>query len=234
METHEIGQLASYGGLGVQERRLSVARACAAAVGAFIALVASLHFLEPQFGPMWRFVSEYATGPFGWVMKLAFFVLAFACAAALAAIRPYARGKSGAVGLFFLAVTIAGVVMAGFFDQDPISSRLVTREGNLHALATTLGIPGFTIASLLLGLNLARWNKEWASARRPLLWLSQLPWISLVVMFVYMSIVVPRAGGFGPTVWVGALNRLFLLAMCAWLFYIASHADRLERHRGRG
>ena len=197
------------------------------AVLIFAALVALLHVLEPEIEPMWRFVSEYSTGPYGWLMKVAFFVMAAGCAAAVAALRPHARGKAGRAGLVLLAITVIGLIMAGLFDQDPIISKTVTREGNLHAVATTLGIPGFTLASLLLGISLARTN-QWQSVRKPLLWLSQLPWISFLAMFVYMSVAMPRAGGFGPSVWVGLLNRLFLVAMCAWLVLIGVHASRLE------
>jgi hypothetical membrane protein len=205
--------------------RVPAARVCAGAVGLFVTLVASLHFIEPQFGPMWRFVSEYSNGAYGWIMKLAFFVMAFGCAAALAAIRPHATTRVAKAGLFFLALTVVGLVLAGMFDQDPITSGVATREGKLHAFATMLGIPGFTAASLLLGLSLAR---RWTSARRSLILLSQLPWITFVSMPVYMAIAMPAAGGFGPTVWVGFINRLFLVAMCTWLLFVAWQIERPE------
>ena len=159
-------------------------------------------------------------------MKLAFFVLAFGCAAAAAAIRPHVRTKPAIIGLFSLALTVVGLVLAGMFDQDPITSTVVTREGTLHAVATMLGIPGFVVASLLLGSSLAR---QWTAVRRPLIVLSQLPWIAFLSMPVYMAVVMPRAGGFGPTVWVGVINRLFLAAMCGWLLFVAWHARRVHR-----
>ena len=205
--------------------RVTAARACAGAVGLFVLLVALLHVIEPEFGPMWRFVSEYSNGRHGWVMKLAFFVMAFGCAAATAALRPHARTKPAITGLFFLAASVVGLVMAGLFNQDPITSTIVTREGTLHAVASMIGIPGFTIASLLLGLSLAR---RWRSLRTPLLVLSHLPWIAFGSMIAYMAVAVPAAGGFGPTVVVGLINRLFLAAMCAWLGFVAWHAERVR------
>ena len=39
-----------------------------------------------------------------------------------------------------------------------------------------------------------------------------------------MAVVMPPSGEFGPTVWVGLINRLFLAAMCGWLLFIAWHA----------
>jgi hypothetical membrane protein len=194
-------------------------------VGLFVLLVALLHVIEPEFGPMWRFVSEYSNGRHGWLMKLAFFVMALGCAAATVALRPHAHTKPAMTGLFFLALTVVGLVMAGVFNQDPITSSIVTREGTLHAVATMIGIPGFTIASLLLGLTLAR---RWQSVRTPLLILSQLPWIAFASMIIYMAGAMPAAGGFGPTVLVGLINRMYLAAMCAWLLFVAWHAERQQ------
>lgn len=93
--------------------RVSAGRLCISAVALFAVLVAVLHFIEPEFGPTWRFVSEYSNGSFGWVMKLAFFVLAFGCAAAVATLRPHAQTRPARIGLFFLAVTVIGLVFGG-------------------------------------------------------------------------------------------------------------------------
>ena len=225
--------LASYGQPAAIHRKVGVltaAHTCTAAVSVFIALVVLLHVIEPQFGPTWRFVSEYSNGQYGWLMRGAFFVMAIGCAACAAAVRPHVTTKPAKAGLGFLALTVAGLAMAGMFNQDPITSTVVTREGNLHAVATMIGIPGFVVASLLLGLSLGR---RWTAVRTPLIVLSQLPWIAFVSMPVYMAVVMPAAGGFGPAVWVGLLNRLFLVAMCAWLLFVVRHAARTVAHEPR-
>ena len=48
----------------------------------FAVLLLSLHVLEPEFDPTWRFVSEYMLGDFGWLMHLAFLTLAVSMASA--------------------------------------------------------------------------------------------------------------------------------------------------------
>ena len=220
--------LVSSRGATATSRRLGVVNAasvCTGAVSLFAVLVVSLHFIEPELDPKWRFVSEYANGPHGWVMQLAFFVLAGGFVALLAALRPHVHTKPGLAGLAFLGLAAGGVAMAGLFNQDPLTSTVGTREGNLHAIATMIGIPGFVLASLLLGSSLAR---RWTAVRRPLLVLSHLPWIAFVSMPVYMAIVMPAAGGFGPAVWVGLLNRLFLVVMCGWLLFVARHVSRAQ------
>ncbi len=187
----------------------------------FLVVLVLLHVIEPEYGPMWRFMSEYSNGQYGWLMRLGFFTLAFSALALIPAIRSQVHSKAGKVGVAFLGVTAAGMILAGCFNQDSITSTVTTMTGNMHGVATLLGIPGFMIASLLIGISLARHNKAWAQVRGSLLWLSNLGWMSFAAMLVYMMIAVPQAGGFGPDVWVGLLNRVFVLAMCAWLAFVS-------------
>ena len=49
------------------------ARAAIVLAVAFLAILFSLHFLEPEFDPSWRMINEYEIGRFGWLMTLAFF-----------------------------------------------------------------------------------------------------------------------------------------------------------------
>lgn len=199
------------------------AKLALATASLFALLVTLLHVIEPEFHPMWRFVSEYANGPFGWVMKLAFMVLAISCVATAVAIRRQVTTKPGKVGVALLFITAIGLVLAGLNNQDSITSTAVTSEGNLHAVATMIGIPGFSIASLLVGLSLARNNKAWTSIRIKLLILSNASWISFIAMMGYMAVAMPMAGGFGPDVWVGLINRIFLVAMTLWLIIVTSY-----------
>jgi hypothetical protein len=90
-----------------------------------------------------------------------------------------------------------------------------TNHGKLHSLGFLLGVPSLTIAIELLGLSLRR-NAAWESARRTLLGLAQLPWLSLAAMVVTIAVQLPRNGGkFGPAVFVGLRNRLYIAACCA-------------------
>src|SRR5881397_1155543 len=134
------------GTTSVTRRSEAAARLSLSAVGIFLGLVTLLHFIEPEFAPTWRFMSEYSNGEFGWVMKVGFFVLAFSCAMLIPAIRRHVKSTSGKVGLFLLGFAVIGMVMAGLFNQDPLTSRETTSHGNLHGLATMIGIPGFSVS----------------------------------------------------------------------------------------
>jgi len=48
--------------------RLAILLACS-----FEGILILLHFLEPEFDPTWRMISEYEIGRYGWMMRLAFF-----------------------------------------------------------------------------------------------------------------------------------------------------------------
>lgn len=194
-------------------------------------LIVALHVLKPEFDPSWRFLSEYANGRFGWVMRLSFFSMAISCASLFLSIRAQVKTLPGKIGLGFLLAAFVGLGMAGMFAMDLITTPpdQVTREGSLHGLAAMLGMPSLPVAAVLISLSLAR-NPDWSTARKPVLWTAHFMWISLVLLFAVIGVMLPQAGGFGPDVWVGWPNRILMLAYGLWLMTVAYHANR--QHAG--
>ena len=192
-------------------------------VGLFLTLFVLLHLIEPEFNPAWRFMSEYALGQYGWVMRLGFFALASSCVATVAAIRPQIQSRVGKIGLVLLLIVAAALFMGGLFSQDPVTAKSneLTMHGNLHGLAAMIGLPTFPIAALLISSSLIRYQPAWASARWVLLVTANLIWTSLVAMIAYLIFAVPQAGGFGPSVMVGWFNRIVVLTECVWLLVIS-------------
>ena len=183
--------------------------------------LAILHVLSPEFDTSWRMVSEYALGNFGWVLSLMFLTQALSCAALFFALKSQVRTVGGRIGLFFLLAAGVGMAMASVFD--------VTHK--LHGLSALIGIPGISIAELILGVSLSR-NPAWSSKRRLLLWTSNLPWISLVLMVTMLFIGLSQSGGtFGPGVLIGWPNRLLIVAYCGWLMLIAWQINQLYRQK---
>ncbi|HKH56268.1 MAG TPA: DUF998 domain-containing protein, partial [Propionibacteriaceae bacterium] len=116
------------------------------------------------------------------------------------------------------------------FTADPItaSSDELTTHGNLHGLGALLGIPSFPIAATLISRSLVR-ERVWSPARRSLQWTAALTWISLLVFVVSVALMLPQSNGeFGPDVLVGWPNRLFVVAMSAWLMAVAWRAAQLS------
>lgn len=191
-------------------------------------LVVALHALKPEYNPSWRFLSEYAIGDFGWVMRLAFFSVAVSCLSLFVAVKSHVQTIGGKIGLGFLLATFVGLTMAGFFSIDPITATpdQLTQQGSLHGLASMIGIPSLPIAAMLISLSLGR-NKNWASAKKSILWTANFTWMSVVIMFGTIGAMLPQAGGFGPDVLIGWPNRLLMLTYYVWLMTVASNISKL-------
>jgi hypothetical protein len=208
---------------------LSATRLAFTAAALSLVLIAVLHFLEPEYDPSWRFLSEYSNGKFGWVMKIAFFNMALSCAVLFSVLKSQIQTIGGKVGLGFLLATFVGLTMGGLFNIDPITASpdQLTAHGNLHGLASMIGIPSLPVAAMIISVSLAR-SQAWLPARASLLLTANLTWISLVVMFLTIGIMLPRAGGFGPDVWIGWPNRFLMLTYGMWLMAVAWQAEKLR------
>ncbi len=150
-------------------------------------------------------ISQYEIGHDGWLMQLAFLSLALSCLTLVVAIHAQVWTIWGRIGLALLLVAAIGMTIAAFNITDPITTPKaeMSAHGNMHGNGFLLGVPGLTIAAVLISLSLRR-NEAWSSARRALLWTAQLPWISLVAMIVTIMVMLPQNGGkFGPGVAVG-------------------------------
>jgi len=201
---------------------------------AFLFLVAALHFIKPEFASSWRFLSEYAIGNNGWIMKLAFFCLSASCIAGSISVRSQVRTKAGKIGVWLLFIVGLFIIVAGFFVMDPITTGRdeLTTQGKLHGMASMIGVPGLSIAAMLISFSLADKNPYWASAKAPLKLATYFCLISLVVMFATVFIGLSKTGGtFGPDVFAGWANRLLVVSWCIWLVLIAKNTIRISTSR---
>lgn len=196
-------------------------------------LLVSLHILSPEFSPSWRMVSEYAYGHYGWVLSLMFLVWGVSTWALAGAIWSQIKTKAGKVGLWLLLVAGLGEAMASVFD--------ITHDVG-HSIAGVLGVGGFPIAALLLSVSLGR-IQAWRSAKKPLLWIANLSWISVVLLvatLVLMTIQFAQANGGqlpqhaprllppGVLGLDGWADRLIVLSNCLWIFVAAWQAIKLR------
>jgi len=201
-----------------------------AAAALFLILLAALHVVKPEFDPSWRMISEYEIGRYGWVMQGAFLFLAVSDVALFVAVRSQIRTIGGRIGLALLLLSAIGVTIAAIFTTDPITANkdVITSHGNLHGLGFMLGAPSFPIAAVLISLSLGR-VQTWSSARRSLLWVAHLTWITFLIMCALIFVLLPQNGGkFGPNVIIGWPNRLLVVANCAWLMLVSWRAIRLR------
>jgi hypothetical membrane protein len=216
------------------------ARLAMGAAAATLLLLASLHILSPEFDPSFRMVSEYALGHYGWILSLMFLAWGISSWALALALWSQVKTKAGKIGWWLLVIAGLGSAMASVFD--------VTHDPG-HSIAGVLGMVGFPIAAVLLSVSLGR-NQAWRGAKKPLLCIANLSWISVVLLgatLVLMTVQFAQAYGghlpqHAPTqLPAGVLgvdgwaDRLFVLSTCLWVFVAAWQAmkvaNRKERNR---
>lgn len=184
-------------------------------------LLALLHVLSPEFDPSWRMVSEYANGRYGWVLALMFVCWAVSTWSLAVALYPLAGTWPAKLGIGVLVIAGIGEAMAAAFDINH----------PLHMHAAILGMNGLPIAALLVGISFARAG-HWGASRRMMLWLSNLPWISIVLMAIAMGLFFSSLSGAGVVIgpdskplaalppgvvaFGGWTNRLLIVVFCAW------------------
>jgi hypothetical protein len=196
-------------------------------------LIALLHALEPQYDPSWRFVSEYAVGPFGWMMQLAFAAMAASFGALSVSLRGEVNSQLGKLGIAILFIAAAGCAIAGIFPIDPISPAPVepSLSGSLHGLGSTLGIPALPVAAMLITYSLTQ-LPDWQSSRLRLRLLANSTWISFFAMFLLMAAwLSANHGQFGPEVPLGWLNRIVIITYLAWTMLTAATAAGIAQGR---
>lgn len=196
---------------------------CIGGTTGFVMLLTGLHFLEPQLDPSWRFISEYAIGPFGWIMSLAFFFLVAAYVALFIAARPFVRTISDRIGLGFVLVSAIGLAIGGAFPADPITAApgAATTAGKLHNVGGFLGM-AMPFAAVLVSRTLAR-HPVWTWARRRLTWSAGLACAGFLIALVSLGVMLTRSGGaYGPNVPVGLPNRVEIAGYCIWLLVIGA------------
>lgn len=212
----------------------TAARLAIAASVATLLTLGSLHLLSPEFDPAWRMVSEYALGHYGWVLSVMFLLWGVSNWALAAAVWSHVQTRSGRIGLWFLLVAGAGEAMAAVFDINQPAG---------HGIAGLLGVLGFPVAAMLVTTSLAH-RAEWAPAKRPLMWLAHLTWISVVLLIgtlVMMTVQFARANGgtlpqHAPKVLPpgvigvdGWADRLIVVSSCAWSLCVAAQAIIVRR-----
>lgn len=199
------------------------ARLALLGTGGVLVLLLLLHRIKPELDPSWRFLSEYAIGRNGWIMALAFELWAASCAMLCLPLWRETPARIGRVGVCVLFISAVALAVAGMFPQDPVTARPdeLTPQGNVHAIASMIGIPAIPIAALLIGIGLARSAPSRAPYRTLPLWLAHATWLSLLVMAAYLAWAVPKAGGFGAEVWAGWMNRLVVATYLLWQIVVA-------------
>jgi hypothetical protein len=174
--------------------------ACAAY---YVIVGAALHFLEPEYDPRYRFMSEYAWSAHGWLMTTTFFALAVALLTVALGLRSlYGPSRSARLGFGLLVVGAAGICVAGVFRGFP-----------LHDVGSAVGLPSVVMAAALLS-----WSFRRAPGWRPLFLVTLLIALGMFAAFLSMVIDVGMPG---------LQQRIFLSLVLLWLAIVAHRLVRV-------
>jgi len=204
-----------------------------AAIVLYQLVLVALILLRPDLDPSWHTISEWAIGPHGWVMSLAFLVSALSYAATWSLVRPHLRGLAGRIGICLLGVCVVGATGVGLFTTDPLGTppTALSTTGTLHVLFGVSQLVLLPFAALLVTLSLARQGAAWLPARRVLFAIAGVPLLGFLAFAAYTAVfVVPLGpGAYGPGVNIGWPPRVAFLSYAVWVVVLASQALRLRK-----
>jgi Protein of unknown function (DUF998) len=195
----------------------------------FVVLLTLLHFLEPEINPTWRFISEYALGNYGWLMPITFFAWASAFLFLFFALRKYLKNTTGRIGLLCLIICSVGMLMAGIFTTDPITTDIHTTSGSIHSIGGTLGV-AMPFAALFICISVFK-NQLWVSVKKQILWATIIALVGFVVSAGSLGYMFSQSNGItGPDVLVGIPTRFEILSYCIWLIVMASSSFKITNN----
>lgn len=176
----------------------------------FVALIALLHFLSPDFDPIERPTSEYAAGPFGYLMTLAFVSLSLSTWALVIGLhRDLVEPARSRLGLSFLGVWGIGLLVAAAFPID-LEGAPQTLAGTVHKINGPL-----TFLSLIVGTNLVSRGFKHDARWRPIHRFASVLALIMIAEFVAGGAAAARETG------AGIAQRILAVTLATWFVVTA-------------
>jgi len=198
------------------------ARAAIAFALLFVVLLTLLHFMEPEFSPSWRMISEYELGHYGWIMMLAFFAWGTSVLLVTVGAWKAIATRGGRIGRWWMLGIGGALFGAGLFRTNAITDSTPSLSNTLHTLCGLVVILTFPVAASMVGHSLQQSARRTTTARWSR-WITPLVWIGLISFLasVFVSEAInPSARGAGPRVYAGWPNRFMVLTYVIWLVVV--------------
>jgi len=174
-----------------------------------------LHFLRPDYAPASNFISNYAVGPYGWIMTTWF--LAMSCGL-LTLVLAFAKGGMrsvvGWLGLALLFVASLGLVVSAIFPTDVRAPS--TRAGDIHYMSFLVNVGCMITATVLISASLGGMPRM-RDFRQTSWMLTGLILVAFVVQFLTLHKGMPY----------GLANRFFVIVLLIWLLAISLRLRRI-------
>ncbi|WP_339606668.1 DUF998 domain-containing protein [uncultured Roseivirga sp.] len=189
----------------------------------FIALLTLLHFTNTSVNPNWQPISEYSLGNFGWLMKLAFILLGLSFLSLGVYVLQKLPKVGAKIGGILLLLSSIGVLLAGIFDTDPISTPAenMTTSGQIHTGAA--GLLGLMIlATIFLTYQFFK-QENLRPYKKSILWITIILWVAEVALIGSMGYYLSKTNGMitdeTPIGWLGRI----VITLCAIWVWICSN-----------
>lgn len=179
----------------------------------FVIVIVTLHFLRPDLNPISRPTSEYAVGPYGFLMTTAFLSMSVASLSLVIGLyKGIPQSARSRIGLILLGIWGVGVLVAMSFPINPEGSRQ-TITGLIHRINGPLVFLSLTIGTILVSKSFRR-DKHWRAIYRSALSLS----LVMLVTFIITGVTMTTDSGFG-----GISQRVFLIVFTTWFILTTLH-----------
>jgi hypothetical protein len=177
----------------------------------FIVVVVVMHVLRPEYNPINHAVSNYAAGPYGYLMTTAFFVLAVSVfAMAFGLFRSIALTNLSRVAILLLCLASIGTAVMGIFPGDARALHPpATITGVIHWTAAALSFLSIMIAAFLLS-NTFKTDERFQRFQR-LCFILALAMVGALLLYGVMALVG----------WIGIGQRIYLAVCLLWLIVLA-------------
>jgi hypothetical protein len=202
------------------QRLLMLATVSVIGTTIFVVLIAVLHFVN-DIDPIQRPTSEYAVGPTGYLMTLAFVAISVSTWALVIGLgqglSELARSR---LGLGFLGVFGIGVLVAAAFPID-LEGAPQTLHGTIHSINGPL-----TFLSLIVGINLVSGRLKHDERFQPIHRLASVLALIMIPEFIAGGLAAARETG------AGIAQRLLIITFVTWFVIVAARLRSTATRRG--
>jgi hypothetical protein len=189
---------------------------------AFLSILALLHFIEPEFNPSWRMISEYELGKYGFLMTVDFFCWGGGFIFLLLSIWNLLNTISGRIGKWWLLIISIALFGAGLFRPQPITDTTRGTIDAIHSICGVLMIFTFPMVSILISKSLSK-SCLFQSSKPKLFWLTTLVWIGFLVFLISSIIFQPKNREYNSDYLIGWPNRFMVVCYTLWLLGLSRH-----------
>jgi hypothetical protein len=177
----------------------------------FVVVIVALHFLRPDTNSVDRPTSDFAVGPFGYLMTSAFVSLSVATWAIIVGLhRGLAPSRLRRAGLGVLGIWGLGLLVAATFPID-LQGAPQTLAGTIHRINGPLAF-----LSLVIGTNLLSRAFKQDVRWRPIYVFASVLALLMIAGMVASGLTASRGSG------AGIVQRAMLVALAAWFLVTAA------------